>query len=164
MSCAKDEKKFLNVYFLSSKAYIPSIHVNRNWFILCKNINTFQNAIWNKIILNIYSVFVQMGLRYFGYIISYSELQRRDISSIIKDNKTLANWWIRFLISGKWKITYFCPLHSLTSAINIGQPARLLCPWNSPGKNTGVGCHFLLQVRSWYWQTTVYESRAIKII
>ena len=23
-------------------------------------------------------------------------------------------------------------------------PARLLCPWNFPGKNTGVGCHFLL--------------------
>ena len=22
---------------------------------------------------------------------------------------------------------------------------RLLCPWDSPGKNTGVGCHFLLQ-------------------
>ena len=24
-------------------------------------------------------------------------------------------------------------------------PTRLLCPWNSPGKNTAVGCHFLLQ-------------------
>ena len=24
------------------------------------------------------------------------------------------------------------------------EPARLLCPWDSPGKNTGVGCHFLL--------------------
>ena len=24
-------------------------------------------------------------------------------------------------------------------------PARLLCPWNSLGKNTGVGCHALLQ-------------------
>ena len=23
------------------------------------------------------------------------------------------------------------------------QPARLLCLWDSPGKNTGVGCHFL---------------------
>ena len=23
--------------------------------------------------------------------------------------------------------------------------ARLLCPWNFPGKNTEVGCHFLLQ-------------------
>ena len=25
------------------------------------------------------------------------------------------------------------------------QPDRLLCPWDSLGKNTGVGCHFLLQ-------------------
>ena len=25
------------------------------------------------------------------------------------------------------------------------QRTRLLCPWDSPGKNTGVGCHFLLQ-------------------
>ena len=25
------------------------------------------------------------------------------------------------------------------------KPAKLLCPWNLPGKNTGVGCHFLLQ-------------------
>ena len=25
------------------------------------------------------------------------------------------------------------------------QPARLLCPCDSPGKSTGVGCHFLLQ-------------------
>ena len=24
-------------------------------------------------------------------------------------------------------------------------PARLLCPWGSPGKNTGVGCHSFLQ-------------------
>ena len=41
------------------------------------------------------------------------------------------------------------------------QPTRLLCPWNVPGKNTGVGCHFLLQgifeiqgsyLRFLYWQ------------
>ena len=25
------------------------------------------------------------------------------------------------------------------------QPSRLLCPWDSPGKNTGGGCHCLLQ-------------------
>ena len=25
------------------------------------------------------------------------------------------------------------------------QSARLLCPWGSPRKNTGVGCHFLLK-------------------
>ena len=30
-------------------------------------------------------------------------------------------------------------------ATRPGPPARLLCPWDSPGKNTGVGCHALLQ-------------------
>ena len=25
------------------------------------------------------------------------------------------------------------------------EPASLLCPWDLPGKNTGVGCHFLFQ-------------------
>ena len=25
------------------------------------------------------------------------------------------------------------------------QPTRLLCPWDFPSKNTGVGCYFLLQ-------------------
>ena len=28
---------------------------------------------------------------------------------------------------------------------HIRQPTRFLCSWDSPGKNTGVGCHFLLQ-------------------
>ena len=33
-----------------------------------------------------------------------------------------------------------------SSARPHGQlPTRLLCPWDSPGKNTGVGCHALLQ-------------------
>ena len=27
------------------------------------------------------------------------------------------------------------------------QPTRLPCPWDSPGKNIRVGCHFLLQIR-----------------
>ena len=35
-------------------------------------------------------------------------------------------------------IVTLCDPHGL-------QPARLLCPWGSPGKNTGVGCHLLLQ-------------------
>ena len=38
--------------------------------------------------------------------------------------------------------------HSVMSAslkIHGLQPARLLCPWDSPGKNSGVGRHVLLQ-------------------
>ena len=33
----------------------------------------------------------------------------------------------------------------LTLATPWTVPTRLLCPWDSPGKNTGVSCHFLLQ-------------------
>ena len=29
------------------------------------------------------------------------------------------------------------------------QPSRLLCPWNFPGKSTGVGCHYLLHILSY---------------
>ena len=28
-------------------------------------------------------------------------------------------------------------------------PVRLLCPWNSPCKNTGAGCDFLLQSKDY---------------
>ena len=34
------------------------------------------------------------------------------------------------------------------------QPTRIHRPWDSPGKNTGVGCHFLLQCmkrEKWKW-------------
>ena len=31
------------------------------------------------------------------------------------------------------------------------QPARLPRPWDSPGKNTGVGCHCLLRLISLFW-------------
>ena len=27
------------------------------------------------------------------------------------------------------------------------RPTRLLCPWDFPGKDTGVGCHFHLHLR-----------------
>ena len=44
-----------------------------------------------------------------------------------------------------------CCCCSVTSVVSHSvrphrrQTTRLPCPWDSPGKNTGVGCHFLLQ-------------------
>ena len=35
---------------------------------------------------------------------------------------------------------------------------RLLCPWDSPGKNTGVGCHFLLQCMKVKSESEVAQS------
>ena len=45
----------------------------------------------------------------------------------------------------------YCCCYEVTSVVSDSvrphgrQPTRLPCPWDSPGKNTGVGCHFLLQ-------------------
>ena len=39
------------------------------------------------------------------------------------------------------------------------QPTRLLHPWDSPGKNTGVGCHFLLQCMKVKSESEVTQSR-----
>ena len=38
------------------------------------------------------------------------------------------------------------------------QPTRLPCPWDSPGKNTGVSCHFLLQLINIY--RTLYTKKS----
>ena len=43
-----------------------------------------------------------------------------------------------------------CYCHQVASVVSRfvrshrQQPTRLLCAWDSPGKNTGVSCHFLL--------------------
>ena len=38
------------------------------------------------------------------------------------------------------------------------QPTRLHHPWDSPGKNTGVGCHFLLQCMKVKSESEVAQS------
>ena len=38
------------------------------------------------------------------------------------------------------------------------QPTRLPCPWDSQGKDTGVGCHFLLQCMKVKSQSEVAQS------
>ena len=38
------------------------------------------------------------------------------------------------------------------------QPTRLPLPWDSPGKNTGVGCHFLLQCMKVKSESKVAQS------
>ena len=38
------------------------------------------------------------------------------------------------------------------------QLTRLPCPWDSPGKNTGVGCHFLLECMKVKSESEVAQS------
>ena len=48
--------------------------------------------------------------------------------------------WDQQMQTGIWVLaTQSCP------TLYDPMDCRPLCPWNSPGKKTGVGCHFLLQ-------------------
>ena len=42
------------------------------------------------------------------------------------------------------------------------QPTRLPCPWYFPGKNSGVGCHFLLQW--WKWKVKVKSFSRVRLL
>jgi len=73
------------------------------------------------------------------------------------------DWWKMSTAAAAAKSLQSCP--TLCDP-HRRQPTRLPCPWDSPGKNNGVGCHFLLQcmkVKSekWKWSCSVvsYSSQ-----
>jgi len=51
--------------------------------------------------------------------------------------------------SEKWKGS--CSVVSDSMRLHRQQPTRLLCPWDFPGKSTGVGCHCLLWKHCLLW-------------
>ena len=61
----------------------------------------------------------------------------------------LNKWWLSIQVGAQPTLYRSIVLnHSVVSDSLRShglQPARFLCPWNFPSKNTGTGCHFLLQ-------------------
>ena len=59
----------------------------------------------------------------------------------------LGSWLNWFGVGPCWQASWavLCSVLSNSLRPHGLQPIRLLCPWDSPGKNTGLVCHFLLQ-------------------
>ena len=57
------------------------------------------------------------------------------------------------------KPAWVCPPYVPSTNREGQEPQGQLCPWNSLGKGTGVGCHFLLQgtfqPRDWIWVSCI---------
>ena len=54
--------------------------------------------------------------------------------------------WDELDLGMRWTLVFLllcCLVANL--CLTLLKPARLLCPWNFPGKNMVVGCHFLFQ-------------------
>ena len=76
-------------------------------------------------------------------------------------HKTKCFWNLHYLNVSN-DLTYLLPFIVVRSVVSDSlrphwlQPARLLCPWDFPDKNTGVGCHFLLQGMFLTWRSHLH--------
>ena len=67
------------------------------------------------------------------------------MSAEIIDDPAKCGYWLINLTNYKDSGICVCSVMADSWQPHGLQPARLHCSWNFPGKNTEVGCHFLLQ-------------------
>ena len=92
---------------------------------------------------------------------SYSN-QRRKINKRNPDKKRRSkvslfadDMILYMLLLSHFSHVRLCATHTEST---VWQPTRLPHPWDSPGKNTGVGCHFLLQCMKVKSESEVAQS------
>ena len=64
---------------------------------------------------------------------------------LVLNQSLLKEWTHPFLQTRSMRSCSVASIESESLWAYVLKPIRLLCPWDSPGKNTGVGCHALLQ-------------------
>ena len=77
-----------------------------------------------------------------------------DLQTIFQD--FVFSFWLKIATAAvaAAKLLQSCP----TLQPHRQQPTRLVCLWDSPGKNTGVGCHCLLQCTKVKSESEVTQS------
>ena len=88
----------------------------------------------------------------------FNMLSRLVITSLPRSERLLISW-----LQSPSAVILLLLLLSCFSCVRLyathrGQPTRLPRPWDSPGKNTGVGCHFLLQCMKVKSESEVAQS------
>ena len=76
--------------------------------------------------------------------ITFSKGEVGIIIGVMKMNLALIEIIQVGTLRANWHLPCVC-VYVYVCVCLVAQPARLHCPRDSPGKNTGVGCHFLLQ-------------------
>ena len=112
---------------LDFKTYFKAIVNKRMWFWLKGE--TYRYIEWKKN--------PEMDSYIYGQTIFYKGA---------KSSQWRKGWPFQQMIHKGLDIHMWCPSVISDSLQPHGlQPTRLLCPWNSSGKNTEVGCHSFLQ-------------------
>ena len=93
---------------------------------------------------------------------NWQEKLRLQVTEDCSQMRNLARWVLSSTVFCK----HICSLLLLLSRVSRvrlcdpvdRQPTRLPRPWDSPGQNTGVGCHFLLQCMKVKSESEVAQS------
>ena len=115
--------------------------------------NQTRQAACSKYIIRIsytmhYRLLIHRSLKIHGCEFLFSFLVQQSVSSFECSERCFlspTDHYDSFCACGMWHVCSVTQLCLTLLQPHGLQPARLLCSWDSPGKNTGVDCHFLLQ-------------------
>ena len=144
----------------STKAATDSIEMNRHHCVLIKlYVQKWRMGLWAIVCaelwfrLFIFNIIADMITLKSTMLLFVSYLFHLSIYSWF----IFPDFWIKWIFSNiwfyfyHWLFKYMCACLISLSVVSDSlrphglQPSRPLCPWNFPGKNSGVGSHSLLQ-------------------
>ena len=153
--------------YASQEATVRTGYGTKDWFQIGKGVH--QGCVLSTYLFKLYAEYImrniglveaQAGINIAGRNINY--LRYADGTTLMAESKELKSLLMKVgsekaglkLNIPKTKIMTFSPISSFQfiqftcSAVSCSlqphglSPARLICPWDSPGKNTGVGLPF----------------------
>ena len=147
--------------YAGQEATVRTRHGTTDWFQIRKGI--CQGCILSPCLLNLYAEYImrnagleeaQAGIKIARRNIN--NLRYADDPTLMAESEELRSLLMNQNLKGKGKGSR--SVVSDSSRPHGLQPTRLPCPWDSPGKNTGVGCHFLLRCIKVKSQSEVAQS------
>ena len=107
---------------------------------------------------------LKLKLQYFGHVMQRVDWLEKTLMLGKIEGRRRRGWQRMGWLEGITDSVDMLLLLLVTSVVSDSvqphrwQPTRLPCSWDSPGKNTGVGCHFLLQYMKVKCESEVTQS------
>ena len=86
---------------------------------------------------------IRHSVSFLGIWVAYYRLMTKALVTDLLDFPIL--WFPHFLGSEDFLCCCLVAVSDSWDSMDYSPPGSSLCPWDFPGKNTSVGCHFLLQ-------------------
>ena len=98
-----------------------------------------------------------------GWIYSLSNIFRKKSEACLQRLAVFQKWLGKLFSTACCHCCRCCTASVVSDSVrpHRRQPTRLPRPWDSPGKNTGVGCHFFSN--AWKWKVKVRSLSRVRL-